>query len=100
MLLAGVLHVAQLWIYQLSADTLIAAVFGMFYFLIALGLAGRSRFTLWIGVVVPAIGTWADIERYLSADPVNLVLVNVAINLMVIVLCGYTLIRTRHSQMD
>lgn len=100
MLLAGITHVAQLWFYTLSGTTIFAALFGMFYFLIALGLAGRSRFTLWTGVMIPGLGVAAGIQRYLGPSPVNLTLLNVAINLLVIILCGYTLFRTRHSEMD
>ena len=74
--------------------------FGTIYFLIALGLAGRSRFSLWVGVVIPALGISAGIDRYLSPSPVDLGLVNVAINLLVVILCGYTLFRTRHSDME
>ena len=85
MLLAGITHVAQLWIYPLDGATIFAALFGMFYFLIALGLAGRSRFSLWVGVVIPALGISAGIDRYLSPSPVDLSQVNVAINLLVVI---------------
>ena len=40
------------------------------------------------------------INRYLSPSPVNLSQVNVAINLLVVILCSYTLFRTRHSDME
>lgn len=100
MLLSGVTHVAQLWLYALSAASMFAALFGMFYFLIALGLAGKSRFTLWLGVAIPALGVIAGIQRYLSPETVDLGRLNVAINLTVIIICGQVLFRTRHARMD
>jgi len=100
MLLAGITHVGQLWFYSLSGTTIFAALFGMFYFLIALGLAGKSRFSLWVAVMIPALGVVGGTQRYISPSPVELTLLNVAINLLVIFLCLYTLYRTRHSEMD
>jgi hypothetical protein len=100
MLLAGVTHVAQLWLYALSGTTVLAALLGMFYFLIALGLAGRSRFSLWVGVMIPGLGAAAGLQFYLSRPPVELTLLNVCINSLVVILCAYTLFRTRHAEMD
>ncbi len=100
MLLAGVSHVAQLWLYPLDGTTMIAALFGVFYFLLALGLAGQSRFSLWVGVCIPGIGAAGGIQRYLSPAAVGMTLPNVFINLLVIALCAYILFHTRHSDMD
>ena len=100
MLLAGITHVAQLWIYALSGSTIFAAMFGMVYFLIALGLAGKSRFSLWTGVIMPALAVLAGEQRHTGPSPVDLSLLNLGINLSVLCLCGYTLYRTRHSDMD
>ena len=65
-----------------------------------LGLAGRSRFSLWTGILIPAMGSWASALRYTSTAPASLVMANVAINLVVMILCAYTLFRTRHVEMD
>jgi hypothetical protein len=99
MLLAGITHVAQLWIYTLGGTTIFAAMFGVVYFLIALGLAGNSRFTLWLGVIIPALAVVAG-EPHQPSSVVNLTPLNLGINSVVLFLCGYTLYRTRHSEMD
>lgn len=100
MLCGGVLNIAQLWLFPLTGTTIIAAVSGLMYLLIFLGLAGQSRFTLWLAVFIPGVGVAAAIARYLSADPANIALVNVGLNLTVIIICVTILLRTRHEQMD
>ena len=86
MLLAGITHVAQLWIYTLSGATIFAAMFGMVYFLIALGLAGNSRFTLWTGVIIPALAVVAG-EPHQPPSTLDLAPLNLGINILVLFLC-------------
>ena len=40
MLLSGLIHIGSLWFNELNSVTLVVASFGVFYFLIGLGLAG------------------------------------------------------------
>ena len=100
MLCGGVLNIAQLWLFPLSGTTIVASVFGLMYLLVFLGLAGQSRFTLWLAVLIPGLGLAAGVARYLSPDPGEITLVNVALNLAVIIICAGILVRTRHAQMD
>ncbi len=100
MLGGGVLNIAQLWFFPLAGTTIVAAVFGLMYLLIFLGLAGQSRLTLWLAVIIPGIGVAAGIARYVSPDPAEIALVNVALNLTVIIICATILLRTRHADMD
>jgi hypothetical protein len=100
MLLAGITQVAHLWLYTLTGTTIVTAMFGVVYFLIALGLAGKSRFSLWVAVIIPALAVVTGMLRQTWSAPIDLNLLNVSINLLVLFLCGYTLYRTRHSEMD
>ena len=100
MLVAGCTHIGQLWLYPLSGTSIIAAMSGVLYLLIALGLAGRSRFSLWMGLVIPAIDAGAGILRYRRLDQEVLTLSNIAINLLLIAICAYILYRTRNARMD
>ncbi|MCX2979473.1 hypothetical protein EYC98_01210 [Halieaceae bacterium IMCC14734] len=100
MLCGGVLNIAQLWLFPLGGTTIVASVFGLMYLLVFLGLAGQSRFTLWLAVLIPGLGVVAGVARYVSPAPAEIALVNVALNLTVIIICAGILIRTRHVQMD
>ena len=96
-LVSGISHVAQLWFVELDGPALITALIGMFYLLICLGLAGASRFTLWIGVFIPALAAGISVSL-LPQQP--MLLVHTATDAVVIAICGYILVRTRHAEMD
>ena len=100
MVLSGTTHSAQLWLYPLSGTTVMAAVFGLMFFLLSLGLAGQSRFSLWMGVCLPGVGVINGLQRYLSPQAVEMGVFNIAINLMVLILCAQVLHRTRHMDME
>ncbi len=100
MLLSGLTHIGQLWFVKLGADVVMAALMGMFYLLIGLGLSGQSRFTLWIASVLPAAGAAFGITRLLGNIYQPLLLWHVAADTLVVTMCIYILIRTRHSDMD
>jgi hypothetical protein len=52
--LAGVALIAGLWLRELSGLVVIDAVGGAVYLLLALGLLGHSRFSLFMGIVIPS----------------------------------------------
>ncbi len=100
MLLSGMSQIALLWFRETGALTLGIALGGMFYLLLALGLSGRSRFTLWL---TSASVTLAGIARSTlwvpdAPDPVLAMLMT--IDGAVAVLCLYILFRTRFADMD
>jgi hypothetical protein len=100
MLAEGFTHIGQLWLFKLDSTVVYAALFGVVYLLIALGLAGHSRFTLWIGVVVPALGAYGGYLRYNIFEPELLTLVHISASMLVVAICAYILFRTRHASMD
>lgn len=51
---SGVGQIATLWRYRLSEGVLLTALIGSVYLLIAIGLYGRSRFTLGLAAAVSA----------------------------------------------
>lgn len=99
-LLSAVTHVAQLWFVELDAPTMFAALFGIFYFLLGLGLAGQSRFSLWLGLAVPAIGSAAAWVRLSMGLGSGLAYFHIFADLLIMALCLYIVIRTRHANMD
>ncbi len=99
-LLSGTTHVAQLWFVELDGPTLFAALFGIFYFLLGLGLAGQSRFSLLLGLVVPAVGSAAAGMRLSLGLGSGLAYFHIFADLLIIGLCAYILVKTRHAEMD
>jgi hypothetical protein len=99
-LLSGVTHVAQLWFVELDGPTLFAALFGIFYFLLGLGLAGQSRLSLLLGLIVPAVGSTAAWMRLSLGLGSGLAYFHIFADILVFSLCTYILIKTRHAQMD
>lgn len=52
--LSGIANVAALWHRDLNEVALLDALLGGVYLIIGLGLYGQSRFTLFMGITVPA----------------------------------------------
>jgi len=51
---AGALRVASLWLRELNQAAVLSLLLGAVYLLIGIGLFGRSRFALFMGMLVPA----------------------------------------------
>ena len=100
MLLSGLTHVGQLWFVKLDGYAVSAALLGMFYLLISLGLSGRSRFTLWLASCLPAAVAYAAVLKPETKLISTLWLWHIAVDIAVPCLCLYILYRTRHSEMD
>lgn len=98
--LSGFTHIAQLWLFDLDTASLVGAASGVVYLLIALGLAGHSRFTLWIAVLIPGIGVAAAFMGYFTLSVPPLTLFHITLNGLIILFSLYILFRTRHAQMD
>lgn len=100
MLLSGLSHVGQLWFRELDGMALITALLGMFYLVLALGLSGQSRFTLWVSSVTVCASGMAG-SQLLDLDALDPLLAwHLAVDALVVPLCLYVLFRTRHSEMD
>jgi hypothetical protein len=70
------------------------------YLLLALGLSGQSRFSLWLGLTLPALGSYTS---YLWQPPPGAplqALLTMPIGLLVMLLCAFILYRSRHELMD
>lgn len=100
MLLSGCSHIGQLWFVELNSVALVGALFGMFYLLIGLGLAGQSRFTLWIAILLPMMGATGATLRLNPGAVQPLLAWHILADTLVILCCAYILFRTRHVEMD
>ncbi len=93
MVLSGVTHVAQLAVYGAAHSVVGAALFGAVYFVIGLFLWGRGRIALILGAVLPAIGGALGVVRFLYVQPNPFSVFHVAIDLLVVPVCVYLLVR-------
>jgi hypothetical protein len=50
---SGAAHIASLWFRELNGIAVISALIGAVYLIIGIGLYGRSRFTLFVAMVIP-----------------------------------------------
>jgi hypothetical protein len=86
--ISGVTHVLQLVLHGPTQDALGAALFGVAYFGIGIGLFGSGRRALALGACVPALGAVLALGRYglTGADP--FVLFHVLVDLVVAPICA------------
>jgi len=97
MLLSGLTHVTQLAIYGTESHVIGAAIFGVIYFAIGVLLLGRSQLALWLGAVLPSIGAAGGIFGFATIHANPFSLFHVGIDLIVVPICVYWLIRARRA---
>lgn len=89
MLISGVTHVVQLPVYGAEHSVVGASIFGGIYFIIGLGLLGRSGFALYAGAIFPTIGGILGIYRFIYLHPNPFSVFHVAIDLVVVPICVF-----------
>jgi len=97
MLISGVTHVVQLAVYEADVSVLVAASFGVLYFIIGLLLLGRLRLGLYLGSIFPAIGGVLGVYRFffLHSNPFSVF--HVIIDLIVVPISIYILTSERRQ---
>lgn len=94
---SGLWQITGLWRYRLSEDTLLAALTGSIYLLMAIGLFGRSRFTLFLAIVVCGTFTLLGLGQAALWTWPPLSLLRIGSDLLVTVLCARVLWAMRHD---
>jgi uncharacterized membrane protein YozB (DUF420 family) len=101
LLLSGVTHVGQLAVYDHAGHVIGAAAFGVIYFAIGLWLllsnrrtATTSRAALWFATLLPTIGGILGIIRFVTLQPNPFTIFHVVIDLIVVPICVFLLVRT------
>ncbi len=100
MLAAGISHISQLWLRDIDVTSLSFGLLGMYYLVLALGLSGRSRFTLWITSISVVTSASHAVSRWPSGQLDPLLAGHILVDITVACLCLYILFRTRHTTMD
>ena len=91
MIISSVTHVVQLQVYPLEHHVIGAAAFGIIYFLIGLFLLRRHRLALKLGAIMPSIGGVLGVYRFLFLHLNPFTVFHVAIDLVVVPICIYSL---------
>ncbi len=99
-LISGGAHVGQLWYTELDALAMATALLGIFYFLLGLGLAGQSRFSLWMAIVIPVLSVFALGEYLLLGPQIMVAVLLITLDTLIIAIAAYILFKTRHAEMD
>jgi uncharacterized membrane protein HdeD (DUF308 family) len=101
MLISGVTHVAQLFVYPENHSAWGASIFGGIYFVLGLYLhRSKGRAALWLTAVLPTIGGALGVWRFLHLHPNPFSVFHVAVDLVVVPCCIYLLIRRDAAPKD
>ncbi|PLW81011.1 hypothetical protein CWI75_17695 [Kineobactrum sediminis] len=93
---SGVWQISGLWRFRLTDEILLMALSGSIYLLLAIGLFGRSRFTLFMTIGI--CGTFAilPVVQGLPWPWTPLQLLRTASDLLVVILCARALWAVRY----
>ncbi|CAA0092845.1 Uncharacterised protein [Halioglobus japonicus] len=94
MCLSGTAQFASLWLRELTGTALIDGLWGTVYLIIGIGLFGHSRFSVVMGIVVPA--TAAGVLIYNLPNPELAYTLRIAIDAVVALVCAVVLWESRH----
>ena len=99
MLLSGITHPSQLFLFDLTPETAGPAKFGAIFFLVGLGLLTRFRVALVIAILLTLLGGVGSVQRLAAGDPTTpLTPIHAGIDFVVIGLCVTALIQRRNSE--
>lgn len=94
LLISGVTHVAQLFVYPENVSARGASLFGVIYFALGLFLRfSRGNAAVWLSAILPAIGGVLGVWRFIHLHRNPFSVFHVAIDLIVVPCCMYLLAR-------
>ncbi len=94
--ISGLSQIATLWRYRLSEDALLTALIGSVYLFIAIGLCGRSRFTLFLAAGISGSCATLLLLSGLPSPWPAAQIIRFASDLAVVLLCARVLWSVRH----
>ena len=97
LIVSSLTHMAQLAVY--SRDThVIAAAFGVVYFVVGMLLVRGSRSGLWLALTLPSVGGVLGIWRFMFVHRNPFSVFHVAIDVLVVSICGYMVFRGHEAR--
>ena len=94
-LLGGVIHLAAIAVTS-GAEMAIMAIFGVLYVIIAMGLFWGKQLFSYLGLIIPFVGTFVAGYAYVITREWT-VLPLIAIDIAVILCCGYLILHKASS---
>lgn len=94
--LSGLAQIGALWWRELNGAAVTDAVLGTVYLIVAIGLFGQSRFTLFMGIVIPAAAAAYTVQYTLPAGA-GAYTARLAVDAIVILGSAVVLWRVRHD---
>lgn len=92
LIISGITHVSQLFVYAHSGHVIGAALFGVVYLAIGIGaLVKKNLVMLWICAVLPSIGACLGVYRFLYLQPNPFSVFHVCIDLIVVPIFIYSI---------
>jgi hypothetical protein len=98
LVVSSLTHVAQLAVYPHDTHVIAAAAFGVAYGAAGLLLARGSRTGLWLAITLPGVGGILGIWRFMFVHRNPFSVFHVAIDVLVVSLCGYIVCRCREPR--
>ena len=92
---SGIGQIAALWLRELNGTALADGLLVAVYLIIGLGLFGQSRFSLFLGIIIPA--TAIGFILYVQPQPEQAYSLHIAIDSMVAFCSAVELWRVRHN---
>ncbi|MCB1705450.1 MAG: hypothetical protein KDI17_11335 [Halioglobus sp.] len=89
MCISGTAQVAALWLRELTGAALIDGLWGTVYVIIGIGLYGRSKFSVYLGIVIPCVA--AGVLIYNMAHPQQAYTLRIAVDVVIVLLCAVAL---------
>jgi hypothetical protein len=92
--LSGTGQIATLWLRELTGAALLDGFWGTVYLIVGIGLYGHSRFSLFLGTLIPtAASVWLF---YTVPQPEQAYTLRIAVDMAIALLCATVLWETRH----
>lgn len=94
MCLSGFAQFAALWLRELTGAALVDGLWGTVYVIVGIGLYGHSRFSVFMGAVIPAVA--AGMMIYSLPEPEQAYTLRIAVDVVIVLLCAVVLWESRH----
>ncbi len=94
MCVSGLGQIAALWLRELSGPALTDGLLGTVYLVIGIGLFGRSRFSLFMAIVIPAVAS--GVLLYSGPLAGQHYMLRIAVDAAVVLLSVVVLWQVRH----
>lgn len=93
--LSGLGQIASLWLRELTGAAIADAMLGTVYLIIGIGLFGHSRFSLFLGILIPTTAT--VVLLFPQPQPEQIVILRITVDIIVALLSAIILWRVRNN---